>query len=85
MERLAKRTDFDPEKVHPHRLKLAAVPIWAISGVSPREIEHSAGRTRESGQRYRYEHISDGAFSETRTGVTGAVTYLSAYLSETAC
>lgn len=59
MKRLAEKTDIDPEKVHPHNLKHAAVTIWAIRGMSTREIEHRAGWARESGQLDRYEHISD--------------------------
>ncbi|MCL9815298.1 site-specific integrase [Natranaeroarchaeum aerophilus] len=59
MKRLAKNTDIDPEKLHPHNLKHAAVTIWAIRGMSTREIEHRAGWARESGQLDRYEHIGD--------------------------
>ena len=59
MKRLAEKTDIAPEKLHPHNLKHAAVTIWAIRGMSTREIEHRSGWARESGQLDRYEHITD--------------------------
>ena len=59
MKRLARDTDIDKDKLHPHNLKHAAVTIWAIRGLSIREIEHRAGWSRESGQLDRYEHITD--------------------------
>lgn len=58
MKRLAKDTDIDPEKLHPHNMKHAAVTIWALRGMSDREIEYRAGWARESGQLKRYEHLT---------------------------
>ena len=58
MKRLAEGTDIDPEKLHPHNMKHAAVTIWALRGMSDREIEYRAGWARESGQLKRYEHLT---------------------------
>lgn len=58
MRRLARDTDIDPEKLHPHNMKHAAVTIWALRGMSDREIEYRAGWARESGQLKRYEHLT---------------------------
>lgn len=58
MRRLARGTDIDPEKLHPHNMKHAAVTIWALRGMSDREIEYRAGWARESGQLKRYEHLT---------------------------
>lgn len=58
MKRLARDTDIDPEKLHPHNMKHAAVTIWALRGMSDREIEYRAGWARESGQLKRYEHLT---------------------------
>jgi integrase len=38
MKRDAKNTDIDPDKLHPHNMKHAAVTIWALRGMSDREI-----------------------------------------------
>lgn len=59
MRRLARSTDIDESKLHPHNLKHAAVTIWALRGMSDREIEHRAGWARESGQLKRYEHLKE--------------------------
>lgn len=58
MRRLARDTDIDREKLHPHNMKHAAVTIWALRGMSDREIEYRAGWARESGQLKRYEHLT---------------------------
>ena len=58
MKRLAEGTDIDPAKLHPHNMKHAAVTIWALRGMSDREIEYRAGWARESGQLKRYEHLT---------------------------
>lgn len=59
MRRLARDTDIEEHKLHPHNLKHAAVTIWASRGMSDREIEHRAGWARESGQLKRYEHLTE--------------------------
>lgn len=58
MKRLARDFDIDEEKLHPHNLKHSAVTIWALRGMSDREIEYRAGWARESGQLKRYEHLT---------------------------
>jgi len=58
MKRLAQETDIDTEKLNPHNMKHAAVTIWALRGMSDREIEYRAGWARESGQLKRYEHLT---------------------------
>lgn len=58
MKRLARDTDIDKSKLHPHNMKHAAVTIWALRGMSDREIEYRAGWARESGQLKRYEHLT---------------------------
>ncbi|WP_255634989.1 tyrosine-type recombinase/integrase [Haloprofundus salinisoli] len=58
MRRLATNTDIDFEKLHPHNMKHSAVTIWALRGMSDREIEYRAGWARESGQLKRYEHLT---------------------------
>lgn len=58
MKRLARDYDIEESKLHPHNLKHAAVTIWALRGMSDREIEYRAGWARESGQLKRYEHLT---------------------------
>jgi len=58
MKRLARDYDIEESKLHPHNLKHAAVTIWALRGLSDREIEYRAGWARESGQLKRYEHLT---------------------------
>jgi RNA polymerase subunit RPABC4/transcription elongation factor Spt4 len=58
MRRLAAETDIPERKLHPHNMKHSAVTIWALRGMSDREIEYRAGWARESGQLKRYEHLT---------------------------
>jgi integrase/recombinase XerD len=58
MRRLAADTDIPERKLHPHNMKHSAVTIWALRGMSDREIEYRAGWARESGQLKRYEHLT---------------------------
>jgi integrase len=58
MRRLARDTDIPERKLYPHNMKHSAVTIWALRGLSDREIEYRAGWARESGQLKRYEHLT---------------------------
>lgn len=59
IKRVAEDTDIPDDQLNPHNFRHTAVTLWALRGLSDREIEHRAGWARESGQLDRYEHLTD--------------------------